>query len=70
MQTIDSTLQLARQEPIAFAALPEAYRNDDCLRFEIKSGLITAMPKPGQESALGYWKCVFSDAELRWIPIL
>lgn len=70
MKTIDSTLQFSRREPVAFQALPEAYRSDDCLRFTINSGIITAEPKPGQEHALGYWKCVFSDTELRWIPTL
>ena len=70
MRTIDSTKQFAAREPVAFRALPVAYQNDDCLRFSIQSGIITAEPKPGQEFALGYWKCVFSDSELRWIPIL
>lgn len=70
MKTVDSTLQFAREEPKAYQALPEAYRSDDCLRFIIDCGIITAVPKPGQESALGYWKCSYSDAENRWIPIL
>lgn len=70
MTIINSTLGLAAKEPVAFRALPEAYQSDDCLQFSIEHGIITAQPKPGQESALGYWKCVFSDTERRWIPIL
>jgi hypothetical protein len=63
-------LQFAQREPVAYKALPIPYQNDDCLRFTIESGIITAEPKPGQAEALGYWKCVFSDTERRWIPIL
>jgi hypothetical protein len=70
MKIIDSTLQFARREPLAYSLLPEPYRADDCLRFSIHSGIITAEPKPGQQSALGYWKAIFSDTERRWIPIL
>ncbi len=70
MRTIDNILLFAKQEPVAYRALPEAYKSDDCLRFCIENGIITAMPKPGQEQALGNWKCIFSDTERRWIPIL
>jgi hypothetical protein len=59
---IDSTLQLAKEFPKAFAVLPKPYQADDVLIFTVyrykSTGAllsIAAEPKPDQISILGDW---------------
>jgi hypothetical protein len=69
---IDSTLEFAKEYPVAFEALPEAYQADDVLRFTIKvidcELIIIVSPKPSQASILGDWKAIFS-IEDGWINL-
>lgn len=67
------TIQLAKDNPKAFAALPEAYQADDCLEFfmgrikRIGRTFIMCRPKKDQESILGNWSCMFIPEQQRWV---
>lgn len=55
---------LAHMFPEAYSALPEAYRNDNCLRFFVdRNDNLCAEPKnPEDKIALG-------DSEWLWVPL-
>jgi hypothetical protein len=53
-QVIESTLEFANKHPAAFAALPEAYQNDDCLIYHVyDDGEFSAQAKPDQQNSIG-----------------
>ena len=66
MKTITSTLQFAKEQPKAFAALPEAYQADDCLEFLFIDNYIVAKPKQDQIPALGSWEVYWTDQD-HWL---
>lgn len=68
MKTINSTLQFAKEYPVAFAALPEAYQADDCLTYIINNNesAILAQPKQEQEFALGHWTAIYNATVNEW----
>lgn len=57
-----NTLELSKKYPHAFAALPEAYKNDDCLEFEEVVGVLIARPLPSQVPIIGNWQAAFLSA--------
>lgn len=61
-----NTLELARQYPDAYEALPEPYQNDDCLEFSVKEGKIYCEPAKGQEEWLGSWVAEYSSQSPCW----
>lgn len=54
-----NTRELSIKHPEAFAALPSAYQNDDCLEFWHEDGVLLAKAKPGQEKVVGFWTTAF-----------
>lgn len=71
MRTINSTLEFAKDYPEAFAALPEAYQNDDVLKYIINSTGTTIIVQPltEQESVLGVWIAVYDVAAKVWYDV-
>ncbi len=66
MHVITSTIQFGKKYPEAFNALPEPYQADDCLEYQIISGLILCYPKSDQEIALGNWVAFFRPKNRTW----
>jgi len=56
-----NTLEFSRACRTEFAALPEAYRNDDVLEFWFEGGLWYCRPKLSEVTILGNWECYYSD---------
>ena len=62
-----NTQELAKNEPEAFAALPEAYQNDDVLFFYYDgNNNLIAEPQVRQRFALGVWDSVFDRQTKTW----
>lgn len=61
-----NTLDLSRKNRKAYDALPEPYRNDDCLEFFYKDGELYAQPADGQ-SHLGEWSAKFDAKQNKWL---
>jgi len=58
---------LEEKEPKAFAALPEAYQNDNCLSFRRNGNGLYCWPQPNQVTALRNWTHVFNDETAKWV---
>jgi hypothetical protein len=63
------TLQLARKDAKAFAALPDPYQADSCLTFYRRKGRLYCKPAQGQEKILGRWRSVFNRRMSNWEPV-
>ena len=64
-----STHEFSKAHPDMFAALPEPYQNDSCLRFfQIKDGWCCS-PEKDQEFALGVWEAMFNTKTKTWYQI-
>jgi hypothetical protein len=62
-----NTLQLQTKHSEAFQALPEPYRNDNCLEFFVWEKTLYAKPAKGQVEVLGNWVCYFDKDLGDWI---
>lgn len=61
-----NTRQLEEKHSEAFEALPEAYRNDDCVEFFVWGKGLYAKPAKGQVPALGNWLAYFDKDLGEW----
>jgi len=61
-----TTLDLASVNREAWQALPQVYRDDDCLEFYQFFDVFFCMPKPEELPILGQWECFYSKHEKVW----
>lgn len=59
-----TTLELYGYNSEAYDALPDPYREDDCLEFFEIDGCLMCQPAEGQEVILGDWVAIFTGE--RW----
>jgi len=63
-----NTLQLAKENPKAFTALPEPYQADDCLLFFTgEDNKLHCVPNMENEIVLGCWEAVYEADLHEWV---
>lgn len=61
-----STLELAKTHPDAWEALPNPYREDECLEYFEHWGILFCRPKASEVQALGHWEAFFEPRSKQW----
>ena len=64
-----STLDLMKQNPRAWKALPSAYREDDCLVFyeDVNGALCCRAKDEDEEKIIGSFEYVYDESMNQWL---
>lgn len=66
IQTPMTTLELMASHPTEWEALPQVYRDDDCLEFYEFYGILFCRPTSEEITILGGWECFYSTSDKVW----